>query len=72
MNVAPPTRSRLGRAVDEARHRRGQRLDRANLRSEIASYQTTSELAELSAIASRHPSADSAEIRTLLVEQLSH
>lgn len=71
MDVSPPTRKRLGRAVSSARHRRGQRLGRALLRAEVATYRTTSELAELSAIADRNEHVDTAEIRTILVEALS-
>lgn len=71
MNVSSPTRMRLGRAVSNARHRRGQRLDRELLRAEVATYRTTSELAELSAIADRNEHVDTAEIRTILVEALS-
>jgi hypothetical protein len=71
MNVSTPTRKRLGRALNHARHRRSERLDRDLLRSEVATYRTTSELSELSAIAARNTHADTAEIRTLLINQMS-
>jgi hypothetical protein len=71
MIVSTPTPKRLGRAMNRARHRRSERLDRELLWSEVATYRTTSELAELSAIAARNVHVDTAEIRTLLVDQLS-
>lgn len=71
MTVSSPARRGLGRVLNDARNRRDQRLDRDALRSELATYRTTSELAELSAIAARNEQADTAELRTLLERQLS-
>jgi hypothetical protein len=70
--IAPsPTRTRFAQVVDNARDRRDERLDRNALRSEVATYTTTSELAELSAIAARNEHVDTDELRSLLVRQLS-
>jgi hypothetical protein len=70
--IAPsPTRTRFARVVDNARDRRDERLDRNALRSEVATYRTTSELAELSGIAARNQHVDTDELRSQLVRQLS-
>jgi hypothetical protein len=54
-----------------ARDRRDQRASRQNLRAELVSFRTTSELAELSAIAARNPQVDTSALRQVLSEQLS-
>jgi hypothetical protein len=71
MITPSPTRTRLSHVVDNARDRREQRLDRNTLRSEVAAFTTTSEIAELSAIAARNDRVDTGELRTLLARQLS-
>jgi hypothetical protein len=71
MTDSSATRNRLGRVLNSARDRRDQRLDRDQLRSELVSFHTTSELSELSAIAARNEHVDTAELRTLLSRQLS-
>jgi hypothetical protein len=71
MTVSSPVRHRLGRLLNDSRSRRDQRVERDLLRAELASFQTTSELAELSAIAARNDQADTSELRSVLSRQLS-
>jgi hypothetical protein len=71
MTVSSPTRMRIGRALDTARERRTDRVGRAQLRSQLVSFQTTSELSELSAIATRNENADTGELRKVLSHQLA-
>jgi hypothetical protein len=71
MTVSSPTRMRIGRALNTTRDRRIDRLDRAQLRSELVSFQTTSELSELSAIAARNEHADTGELRKVLSHQIA-
>jgi hypothetical protein len=71
MIVSSPAGNRLGRVLTNARDRRDQRLERCVVRSELATYRTTSELAELSAIAARNEHVDTAELRKVLSQQLS-
>ncbi|HEX3824858.1 MAG TPA: hypothetical protein VHV79_10380 [Mycobacteriales bacterium] len=71
MPVSSPGRNRFGRVLTTARDRRDQRASRAILRAELGSFRTTSELAELSAIAARNPQVDTTALRQALSEQLS-
>jgi hypothetical protein len=71
MTVSSPVRHRLGRLSNERRSRHEQRVERDLLRAELASFQTTSELSELSAIAARNDHADTSELRSVLSRQLS-
>jgi hypothetical protein len=71
MIVSSPARKRLGRALNAAQNRRGQRLDGVRVRSELAAFRTTAELSELSGIAARNGHADTVELRTVLVKALA-
>jgi hypothetical protein len=71
MTASSPSRMRIGRALDTVRDRRTDRVGRAQLRSELVSFQTTSELSELSAIAARNEHADTGELRKVLSHQLT-
>jgi hypothetical protein len=71
MTVSSPTRLRIGRAFDTVRDRRTDREGRAQLRSQLVSFQTTSELSELSAIAARNEHADTGALRKVLSHQLA-
>jgi hypothetical protein len=71
MTVSSPVRQRLGRLLEDSRSRREQRIERDLLRAELASFKTTSELSELSAIAARNDHADTSELRSVLSRQLA-
>jgi len=76
MTAAPPPRTTLNRttvskALASARVRRNQRSDAATLRGQLLTYQTASEISELSGIAARNAHVDTAEVRTVLSRQLS-
>jgi hypothetical protein len=71
MTVSSPARKRFGRVLNDVRDRREERLDRELLRAELVTYQTTSELAELSAIAARNEHVDTGELRRVLSKQLA-
>jgi hypothetical protein len=71
MTVSSSARYRLGRVLNDARRRRDQRLQSDQLRSELVTFSTTSELSELSGIAARNGDADAVEVRTHLVRALS-
>jgi hypothetical protein len=71
MPVSSPARQRLGRTLSDARSRRHQRLDRDRLYAGLASYRTTAEISELSAIAARNDHTDTGELRTIIARQLS-
>jgi hypothetical protein len=68
--IVSPARSRLGRVLNDVRSRRGARLDKVAVRSQLASYRTTSERAELSAIATRNGHVDTGELRLVLSRNL--
>jgi hypothetical protein len=71
MTASSPTRVRIGRALTTVRDRRVDRLDAEAVRAQLASFQTTSELVELSAIAARNEHADTGELRKVLSHQLA-
>ena len=70
MTASTPA-TRLARVRTIARDRRSERLDRAALHAELASFRTTAELSELAAIATRNEQTDTGELRKVLSHQLA-